>query len=610
MRHPTCHTRNIFAILLAWLTIFVTFPADVSATILSHPPTVSVWEMLFGPPPPGQRHATVPKVGPGTWHAAGSPRSAASAGAAPTSFSPSAALNAPGNACDPAASHSLDASTEDEVLKNLLCPFLDHHEVAVVPPHQPQAAPIPLQDTPAQTTASPAGAGTVTPIIMQALLAAKPVPPAGAAPLSRLFVSTSPEDATVRLLHHPAVFSQGMALEPGAYVIEARRAGHAPARQEVIIHAGQDTASHLTLAPAPTQGQLFVHTRPAGATVRVVNIKPVFSQGMHLAPGTYQLDAFLDGYRTAVTNVTIAAGEQQSVTIDLEPAGPQGRLFVQTEPAGAHVRILTIQPRFRQGMLLEEGSYTVQATLAGHDPVTVEAHVHPDKDNTLTLTLPRTAPDGQLFVDGLPAGGTVRVMTVRPLFAQGMALRPGPHTVELTVPGQHPVRHLVTVLSGEAVRVNAVAVLEANRGSIAPRSAMHGNTAPPLPLLASPPPAPNASGSGITTGPGPAAASDVVPDTVLGSVTAITGGRLFVLTAPSGADIRILHVTWSAPAIYAEGMLLPEGLYSVSAFKDGYDPALERVQVLAGKNTRLYLDLAAKQHESAAAMLPRRPGVR
>ncbi|AGW14865.1 PEGA domain-containing protein [Megalodesulfovibrio gigas] len=560
MRKIHRHASNSVSILLVWLIVCVALLPGASATQLAHPPGVGIWEMLFGPPPPGQRHATAHTSGTGT-----------------DAVAPAAALRTPGSAGDPAA-RPLEASTEAEVLKDLLCPYVDYTERAAVPA--------------AHTTAPGSQFRLVTPNLA-ALLSAKIRP--GAARTGRIFVSTTPQDATVRLLRHPVVFSQGMALAPGAYVVEAQRKGHAPVRREVTIRAGEDAACHLTLAPAPAQGQLFVNVSPANATVRVVNIKPVFSQGMLLEPGTYQLDAFQDGYRTAALNVTIAAGERKTIAMNLEPAGPQGRLFVQTEPAGAQVRILNIQPRFRQGMLLEEGTYTVCASLPGHDSVTVHAVVRPAEDNTLVLALPPAAPDGRLFVNGMPAGGTVRIMSVQPAFTQGMPVRPGVHVLELVFPGNKPMVHHVTVVPGEALHVDAVAMRAGNSQSgvfSVPMTRAGGDHATLTPVQAVTP------------------AAGLASETSPAETGTVGGGRLFVQTAPSDADIRITHMSWSSPATYAEGMLLPEGTYNVSVFKEGYDPVLERVQVLPGKSTQLFLDLAARSQASAAATVPRRAATR
>ncbi|GAB7082265.1 PEGA domain-containing protein [Megalodesulfovibrio paquesii] len=550
-------------------------PLAASATQLAYPPRLTVWEMLFGPPPDGQRHATT-----------GAATSQAGADAplpeGGVTITPSAALSASGNLCDPGAPPTaeppLAAATEEDVLKKLLCPYMD---------------------SPASSASS---AATRQPNRSRAPAAAS-VAAGKARGFGRVFVTTEPADARVRLLHREEAFAQGMALPQGTYVLEAQREGYAPVRREIQLQAGQDVSCTLELAEAPKAGKLFVRTKPEGATVRVVNIKPVFSQGMALAPGTYHLDAFLDGYHTAAATVHLEAGEEQTVTIELAPAGPQGRLFVQTAPAGAYVRILDIAPRFRQGMQLEGGTYTLSATLPGHDSVTMQADVRPGQDTTVTMQLPETPAPGVLYVDGLPAGGQVRVMSVRPAFTQGMPLRPGAHPLEIALPGRPLLRHTVEIASGQPARVLIPALLAAQRAT--PRRTVKKDTshAAPEPLQPSgqSPPAPTGgTGTAFAAPPASPHATEISPEAALATATTASGGRLFVQTEPGDADIRIIHQSWNIPAPYAEGMLLPEGMYGVSVFKDGYAPVLERVQVLAGKSTRLRLDLKGPAHEAAA----------
>ena len=71
----------------------------------------------------------------------------------------------------------------------------------------------------------------------------------------------------------------------------------------------------------PDTGRLFVETDPKGARVRILNIRPRFSQGIELKPGKYHIEVSAAGYATKKTWVTLGAGEDKTVDIRLGKFG-------------------------------------------------------------------------------------------------------------------------------------------------------------------------------------------------------------------------------------------------------------------------------------------------
>ena len=63
--------------------------------------------------------------------------------------------------------------------------------------------------------------------------------------------------------------------------------------------------------------RLSVVTTPGDARVRILNIRPAFSQGMALAPGRYHVEVSAEGFKTETRWVTLAAGEEGKVSIGL-----------------------------------------------------------------------------------------------------------------------------------------------------------------------------------------------------------------------------------------------------------------------------------------------------
>ena len=82
--------------------------------------------------------------------------------------------------------------------------------------------------------------------------------------------------------------------------------------------------------------RLFVTTKPA-ATIRIMNIKPRFEQGIELQPGKYWLEVSAKGYETVNRWVGLAAGEDKSFDIQLsreqtEMTNSLGMQFVRIRP--------------------------------------------------------------------------------------------------------------------------------------------------------------------------------------------------------------------------------------------------------------------------------------
>ena len=59
----------------------------------------------------------------------------------------------------------------------------------------------------------------------------------------------------------------------------------------------------------------------------------------------------------------LAAGDVEGLRLTFRGVG---RLYVKTEPDNARIRILDIQPRFKQGLELAQGSYTIEVSASGY----------------------------------------------------------------------------------------------------------------------------------------------------------------------------------------------------------------------------------------------------
>lgn len=117
-------------------------------------------------------------------------------------------------------------------------------------------------------------------------------------------------------------------------------------------------------------GKLFVDTTPTGARVRILNIRPVFHQGMELGPGSYHVEVSKQGYTTDRKWVNLKSGEEKRLEFRLEllQASIQPTA-TYTRPSSSNTNIIK-----RDGIYVAYANGIVKDTNTG-----LEWKVGPDK---------------------------------------------------------------------------------------------------------------------------------------------------------------------------------------------------------------------------------------
>ncbi len=315
-----------------------------------------------------------------------------------------------------------------------------------------------------------------------------------------LFVLADPPDATIRILRIKPVFKQGIALEPGTYLVEVSKEGYSTKKREVVIKKGQDSKVEIALFLKADMGKLYVNTDPMDANVRLPHIKPKYVPGMELSPGDYAVEINKEGFKTVTTNVKIIDGKIKRLNVTLKkltaedkaqaaaaasqapPPPPQkGTLAIQLTPADADVRILDIDQPYTPGMELESGFYVVEAKKEGYVTATNKVAIKPDQAATISISLaqepgqetkttPEPAPEEpqqaaapeqtetikpgeeRLYVTPVPEDAQVRVLNIGPKYTPGIALGPGKYEVEVKKKGLGKVLETIEVVPGKHTR--------------------------------------------------------------------------------------------------------------------------------------------------------------
>jgi len=108
-------------------------------------------------------------------------------------------------------------------------------------------------------------------------------------------------------------------LSPGGHIITVDQNGYDSYTKRIKVEKGRTLSLYVYLNESgPAKGRLYVETTPKDAEVRILNIKPVFQQGMSLESGRYHVEVSAGGYGTKKLWVDLASGEDQRLDIRLK----------------------------------------------------------------------------------------------------------------------------------------------------------------------------------------------------------------------------------------------------------------------------------------------------
>lgn len=371
---------------------------------------------------------------------------------------------------------------------------------------------------------------------------------------SRLFVRPIPDDATVRILNIAKKFDQGLELGPGDYVVEVKKKGVGEVVRTVTINRGEDLT--LTVDITPQAAEAATETPPATSTPA------------ETSPPAEEVPA-----QEAVAAPPAAEPEQTS--------NDPGRLYVKTDPDQATVKLLGIDPKFKQGIKLPPGPYRIQVSKEGYQTTEIMADVYADKDTRVSITLvsdtpepaafpPAAVADGKtvsapagkqkerLYVVSIPADAQIRVLNIAPKFQQGIEVGSGKFEVEVSAEGYEVQVRMVEVPKGRHIAAGFDLRSPEQRAKAAqtdPEAVAQTETTPPLP-------SPDA----------------LAPDK----------GQLFVDVDVADAVITLPDLQQS----FVQGLELPPGSYRIDVFKEGVGHKEAMGVVSAGRPSRVQVQLA------------------
>lgn len=262
-----------------------------------------------------------------------------------------------------------------------------------------------------------------------------------------------------------------VSLQPGRYLLEVTRPGYKTFNQWLDVQEGERRTVVVDLAAAaPDTGGILVSSNINGAQVYVDGKKhpdTVPTLVENLKPGKYTIELRAEGYTPAQQEVTVEAGKNIKITVDLEPdaaavAASSGTLMILASEKEAEI-LVDGQPKGRapvkvQGLV--EGTHLVEARKAGFVTAEEQVPIKKGEFKTIKLTLKEKPParktgairvvspvrGAEVFIDGTLAGKT-------PMLRH--QLDPGPHFVTVRKSGYVELVQTVEVKPGDISEVKA-----------------------------------------------------------------------------------------------------------------------------------------------------------
>ncbi len=143
-----------------------------------------------------------------------------------------------------------------------------------------------------------------------------------------------------------------------------------------------------------------VRTQPPGAVVRVDGkVRGTSNFPLAVPPGTYQLQATLDGYLPASTSITVAEGAAKPVELTLQPMPQTVRLFTDATEG-----LVTLDDQPPRDLL--EGQLTIESVAPGKHTVAIATR------NSEASFVFELVPGGVPVITGPPAVKNVAALVV------------------------------------------------------------------------------------------------------------------------------------------------------------------------------------------------------
>jgi serine/threonine protein kinase len=274
--------------------------------------------------------------------------------------------------------------------------------------------------------------------------------------IAALSVQTDPSGASILLDGKPPQApSNTFAHVPfGSHQLSATLDRYEPLKQDIQVHQGMSHEVHLQLKPLQEIANLVVQTDPIGASILLDGKPPQVAPNTftHVPFGPHQLSATLDRYEPLKQDIQVRGGMSPEIHLQLKSIQEMATLAVLTDPFGASILLDGKPPQVLPGTFTHVpfGPHQLSATLENYESLKQDVQVHKGMSSEIhlqlkqiqeiaALTVETEPPNASVLLDGKPAPAPPNTFT---------HVAFGPHLLSVTLDNYEPFKQEIQVHRG------------------------------------------------------------------------------------------------------------------------------------------------------------------
>jgi TPR repeat protein len=240
----------------------------------------------------------------------------------------------------------------------------------------------------------------------------------------------------------------------GPHQLSATLDRYEPLKQDIQVHQGMRPEIHLQLKQIPEIATLTVQTEPPGASILLDGKPPQIAPNVftHVPLGPHQISATLDNYESVRQDIQVHEGMNPDIHLQLKQIPEVATLSVHTEPSGAAILLDGKPPQVPPNVFthVPYGPHELSASLENYEPIKEQIQVHKGMSSDIHLQLKLTQEMAALSIQTEPPGASVLLDSKPPQVPPNTFTHVpfGPHQLSVTLDNYEPYRQEIQVHRG------------------------------------------------------------------------------------------------------------------------------------------------------------------
>jgi serine/threonine protein kinase/TPR repeat protein/chaperone required for assembly of F1-ATPase len=277
-----------------------------------------------------------------------------------------------------------------------------------------------------------------------------------------LSVQTEPPGAAILLDGKPPQVPPNTFIHVpfGPHQLSAALDNYEPFKQEIQIRKGMNPEIQLQLREIQEIAALSVQTEPPGASVLLDGKPPQMPPNTftHVPYGPHQVTATLENYEAIRQDIQVRRGMSPEIQLPLRPIQEVPSLSVLTEPSGASVLLDGKPPQIPPNTFTHVpfGSHQLSVTLDNYEPIKQDIQVRRGMSPEVQLTLRPIQEIPALSILTEPSGASVLLDGKPPQMPPNTFIHVpfGSHQVSATLENYEPIKQDVQVRRGMSSEIH------------------------------------------------------------------------------------------------------------------------------------------------------------